>query len=62
VPLLQKIEEDFKVALKHSDKLRVSVLRLIKAAIKNKQIENPLNSFQKEVDGISLKRKNKNLR
>lgn len=37
--LLQRLDDDFKVALKTSDSLRVSVLRMAKAAIKNKQIE-----------------------
>lgn len=39
MPLLQRIEEDFKSALKQSDKLKISALRLVKATIKNKQIE-----------------------
>jgi uncharacterized protein YqeY len=52
VPLLQKIEEDFKVALKHSDKLRISVLRLIKAAIKNKQIEKQADLTDDDVLSI----------
>jgi uncharacterized protein YqeY len=37
--LLQKLDEDLKVALKTSDKLKLSVLRLAKAAIKNQQID-----------------------
>lgn len=37
--LLQRLDGDLKTALKGSDKLRVSVLRLIKAAAKYKQIE-----------------------
>ena len=37
--LQQKIEDDFKAAMKASNRLKVSVLRMVKAAIKNKQIE-----------------------
>lgn len=39
MPLIEKIEEDFKNALKSGDKNRVSVLRLLKSALKNKEIE-----------------------
>ncbi|MBM4141266.1 MAG: GatB/YqeY domain-containing protein [Nitrospira sp.] len=37
--LLQKFDDDLKVAIKTSDKLKVSVLRMAKAALKNRQIE-----------------------
>lgn len=37
--LLKKLEEDLKTAMKASDNLKVSVLRMAKAAVKNKQIE-----------------------
>ncbi len=37
--LLKKLDEDLKTAMKSSDNLKVSVLRMAKAAIKNKQIE-----------------------
>jgi uncharacterized protein YqeY len=37
--LLQKIDDHLKRALKASDSLKVSVLRLAKAALKNKQID-----------------------
>lgn len=37
--LLQKFDDDLKRALKASDSLKVSVLRLTKAALKNKQID-----------------------
>ncbi len=37
--LLQKFDDDLKRALKASDSLKVSVLRLAKAALKNKQID-----------------------
>jgi uncharacterized protein len=37
--LLQKLDDDLKSAMKASDSLRVSVLRMAKAAIKNRQID-----------------------
>ncbi|NWF75820.1 MAG: GatB/YqeY domain-containing protein [Nitrospirae bacterium] len=37
--LLQKIEDDYKTALKTSDSLKVSVLRMLKASSKNRQID-----------------------
>ncbi|MEW6214531.1 MAG: GatB/YqeY domain-containing protein [Nitrospirota bacterium] len=37
--LLQRLDDDLRVALKTSDSLRVSVLRMAKAALKNRQIE-----------------------
>jgi len=36
--LLQKLDDDLKVALKASESLKVSVLGMAKAALKNKQI------------------------
>ena len=37
--LLKRFDDDLKGALKASEKLRVSVLRMVKAAVKNRQIE-----------------------
>ena len=37
--LLNRLDEDLKRAIKGSDKLRLSALRLVKAAAKNQQIE-----------------------
>jgi uncharacterized protein YqeY len=37
--LLQKFDDDLKLALKASDRLKVSVLRMAKAALKNMQID-----------------------
>lgn len=37
--LLRKLDDDFKGALKTSDSLKVSVLRMVKAAMKNKEID-----------------------
>jgi uncharacterized protein YqeY len=39
MPLLKRFDGDLKEALKASDEQRVSVLRMVKAAVKNKQIE-----------------------
>jgi hypothetical protein len=37
--LLKTLDEDLKTALKKSDKIKLSALRLVKSAIKNRQIE-----------------------
>ncbi len=37
--LLQKLDDDLRVALKTSDTLKLSVLRMAKTALKNKQID-----------------------
>ncbi len=37
--LLQKLDDDLKSAMKASDKLKVSTIRMVKASLKNKQIE-----------------------
>ena len=39
MPLLQKLDDDLKVAMKASESLKVSVLRMAKAALKYRQIE-----------------------
>jgi uncharacterized protein YqeY len=39
VSLLQKFDDDLKIALKTSDKIKTSVLRMTKAALKNRQID-----------------------
>ena len=39
MPLLAKIDDDLKSAMKASDSLKVSVLRMAKTAIKNRQID-----------------------
>lgn len=38
--LQTRLEKDFKTALKSSDQLRLNTLRLVKSAIKNKEIES----------------------
>jgi uncharacterized protein YqeY len=37
--MMQDIEDDFKKALKTQDKVRLSALRMLRAALKNKEIE-----------------------
>ncbi len=39
MPLLQKIEDDYKVAFKAHQDAKVNVLRMVKAAIKNAEIQ-----------------------
>jgi hypothetical protein len=39
VPLNQELEENFKKALKSQDKIRISCLRMLRAALKNKEVE-----------------------
>ena len=50
--LLQKLDEDLIKALKGADKLKVSVLRLTKAAIKNQQIEKGRMLFDEEIVSV----------
>lgn len=47
--LLQKFDDELKVAIKTSDKLKVSVLRMAKAALKNRQIEKRGELSEEEV-------------
>jgi uncharacterized protein YqeY len=47
--LLQKLEGDFKVALKTSDRLKVSVLRMAKAALKNRQIDKGVELSDEDI-------------
>jgi uncharacterized protein YqeY len=37
--LLQKLDDDLKSAMKTSDKLKVSTIRMVKASLKNREIE-----------------------
>jgi uncharacterized protein len=50
--LLERLDEDLKKALKESDKLRLSVLRMAKAAIKNRQIDKGRILSDEEVISI----------
>jgi uncharacterized protein YqeY len=47
--LLQKLDEDLKTALKRSDKLKLSVLRMAKAAVKNQQIDKGRELLDEEI-------------
>lgn len=50
--LLQKIDADLKAALKASDKLKLSVLRLLKAAVKNRQIDKGGDLSDEEITAV----------
>jgi len=50
--LLQKLDEDLKTALKTSDKLKLSVLRMAKAAVKNQQIDKGRELRDEEILAI----------
>lgn len=50
--LLQRFDDDLKVALKASDSLRVSVLRMAKAALKNKQIDKGGELSEEEIVSV----------
>jgi hypothetical protein len=47
--LLQKLDDDLKVALKKSDRLKVSVLRMAKAALKNRQIDKRAELSEEDI-------------
>lgn len=47
--LLQRLDADLKSALKASEKLRLSVIRLLKAAVKNQQIDKGHELSDEEV-------------
>ncbi len=50
--LLKKLDEDLKTALKNSDKLKLAALRLVKAAIKNQQIDKGRELQDEEILAI----------
>ena len=50
--LLKKLDEDLKTALKQSDKLKLSVLRMAKAAVKNQQIDKGRELHDEEILAI----------
>ena len=54
--LMSKIDVDLKKAMKEQDKIRMSVLRMLKTAINNKMIEKKVNEL-KDNDVIALIRK-----
>lgn len=50
--LLQRLDEDLKTALKKSDKLKLSVIRMVKAAVKNQQIDKGRELHDEEILAI----------
>jgi uncharacterized protein len=50
--LLLKLDEDLKTALKKSDKLKLSVLRMVKASVKNQQIDKGRELRDEEILAI----------
>ena len=52
MPISQKIIEDLKQAMKAKDNFRVSCLRMLKAALKNKQVEKGRDLEDEEVQGV----------
>ena len=50
--LAEKLTNDYKEALKSGDKNKVSILRIIKAAIKNKEIEKGSPLSDEEISAI----------
>jgi len=52
VHIADKLSNDFKEALKSGDRSRVSILRMVKAAIKNREIEKRSALNDEEIQGI----------
>ena len=50
--LSERISDDYKEALKSGDKDRVSILRMVKAAVKNREIEKRSPLSDDEISGI----------
>jgi uncharacterized protein len=50
--LLKTLDEDLKTALKKTDKVKLSVLRMVKAAIKNQQIDKGRELSDEEILAI----------
>jgi len=50
--LLKKLDEDLTTALKKSDKLKLSVLRMVKASVKNQQIDKGRELQDEEILAI----------
>lgn len=59
--LSDRIAEDLKSAIKAKDQVRISCMRMLKASLKNKQVEKGRELKDEEIHGIlsSLVRKNK---
>jgi hypothetical protein len=52
VKLSEKLSDDYREALKAGDKSRVSILRMIKAAVKNREIEKRTSLTDDEISSI----------
>jgi uncharacterized protein YqeY len=52
--LQQRLDDDLKGAIKSSDKLKTSVLRMLKAAVKYKQIEKNRELSEEEIISVIL--------
>jgi hypothetical protein len=50
--LLQRLDGDLKTALKESDKLKLSAIRMVKAAVKNQQIEKGRDLSDEEIQSV----------
>lgn len=50
--LLQRLDADMKTALRGSDKLKLSAIRLVKAAVKNQQIEKGRELSDEEIQSV----------
>jgi uncharacterized protein YqeY len=50
--LQQRLDGDLKAAMKSSDSLKTSVLRMVKAAIKNKQVEKREDLSEEEIISV----------
>lgn len=53
--LLDRLNEDMKTAMKAKDKERLSVIRMVKAAIKNLEIEKRTSLTEEEVISVVVK-------
>jgi uncharacterized protein YqeY len=52
--LHQSLDDDLKRAMKSSDRLKTSVLRMVKAAIKNRQVEKQRELSEEEIISVIL--------
>jgi uncharacterized protein YqeY len=50
--LQQRLDDDLKAGMKSSDNLKTSVLRMVKAAVKNKQIEKSKELSNEEIISV----------
>ncbi len=50
--LQQRLDDELKAAMKSSDSLKTSVLRMVKAAIKNKQVEKRKDLSDEEIISV----------